>query len=113
MQGAEPWVFLAERFWSLVTIPSGGCHAPSSTGCCEIRHDTVCPTLRGNEREWPASLSSLWPETRCASFGARFPFLLSLPQFASTRVASKSSNLPSRSRSSHRSFPYYLISAVK
>jgi hypothetical protein len=113
MQGAEPWVFLAERSWSLVTTPSGGCQAPSSTGCCEIRQDTVCPILRGNECEWPVSWSSLRPESRCASFGTRFPFLLSMPKVASTRADSKSSNLPSRSRSSHRSLPYSLMRATK
>jgi hypothetical protein len=113
MQGAEPRVFPAERFSSLATLPAGGCQAPSSTGCCEIRQGTVCPSLRGNEREWPASWSSLWPETRCASFGTRFPFSLLMPKAASTRADSKSNNWPSRSRSSHLSLPYSMMTATK
>jgi hypothetical protein len=52
-RAAQPWVFLAKGFSSLMTIPYGGCQAPSLTGCFEIRQATVCPFLRGGEREWP------------------------------------------------------------
>lgn len=94
-RAARPWDFLAEGFSSLQTIPSGGCRAPSSTGCGEIRQVAVCPFLRGNEREWPTWSSSSWPETRCASFGTHFQFSVSMPKATSNQADSKSSNSPS------------------
>lgn len=93
------WDFRPERFSLLLTIPSGGCQPASSTGCSAIRQVTVCPLLQGNGREWPAWSSNLWPASRCASFEPRTLCSRSMPKVDSTPADSKSSNLPSWSRS--------------
>ncbi|ABF12808.1 MAG: Pb(II) resistance PbrD [Burkholderiaceae bacterium] len=100
------WGFLAESFSLPVTILSGSCQPPNSSGCCGSRPTTACPLLPGNAHAWPMWSSNWWPESQCASFERRFPFSRSMPKVASIQGHSKSSNLRSRSRSLPPSSPH-------
>lgn len=63
------WDFLAESFSSPVTIFSGSCQPPNSSGCCGSRPTTAYPLLPGNAHAWSMWSSNSWPGNQAARLG--------------------------------------------